>query len=163
MQTLTQLIADKTTLNPNQIKNILTLLDKGDTIPLIARYRKELTGGADDEQLRLFYDVYLSAKRLLERKEEILSILTEREQLTATLKEQIAGAQTMTALEDIYRPYKEKKNTRAATAIKQGLEPLANILQSAKLSLADLRAKAQSFVRGEVKDVSMLLKGHKTS
>ncbi len=159
MQTLTQLIADKTTLNEHQIKNILTLLDKGDTIPFIARYRKELTGGADDEQLRVFYDVYLSAKRLLERKEEIVSILTEREQLTATLKEQIAGAETMTALEDIYRPYKEKKNTRAATAIKQGLEPLANILQSAKLSQADFRAKAQGFVRGEVKDVVHAIKG----
>jgi len=159
MQTLTQLISDKTTLNAHQIKNILTLLDKGDTIPFIARYRKELTGGADDEQLRVFYDVYLSAKRLLDRKEEILSILTEREQLTATLKEQIAGAETMTALEDIYRPYKEKKNTRASTAVKQGLEPLANILQSAKLSQADFSAKAKGFVRGEVKDVAHAIKG----
>ena len=86
MQNLTALLAKKTTLNQNQIKNILTLLDKGDTIPFIARYRKELTGGADDEQLRLFHDVYLSAKRLLERKEEILHILKEREQLDAKLQ-----------------------------------------------------------------------------
>jgi len=144
MKTLTVLLAKKTTLNQTQIKNILTLLDKGDTIPFIARYRKELTGGADDEQLRLFHDVYLSAKRLLERKEEILHILKEREQLDAKLQTQIQEAETMTALEDIYRPYKEKKNTRAATAIKQGLEPLANILQSAKLARRSSHAKRSS-------------------
>ncbi len=159
MQNLTALLAKKTTLSQNQIKNILTLLDKGDTIPFIARYRKELTGGADDEQLRLFNDVYLSAKRLLERKEEILHILEEREQLDAKLQAQVEDAQTMTALEDIYRPYKEKKNTRASTAIKQGLEPLANTLQSAKLSKEAFMSEAKRFVRGEVKDVSHAIKG----
>ncbi len=159
MQNLTVLLANKTTLNPEQITNILTLLDKGDTIPFIARYRKELTGGADDEQLRVFHDVYLSAKRLLERKEEILHILKEREQLDAKLQSQIDGAQTMTALEDIYRPYKEKKNTRASTAIRQGLEPLANILQSAKLSQEAFAKEASRFVRGEVTDVAHAIKG----
>lgn len=159
MQNLTALLASKTTLKQNQIKNILTLLEKGDTIPFIARYRKELTGGADDEQLRLFNDVYVSAKRLLERKEEVVHILTEREQLTSSLKSAIESAQTMTKLEDIYRPYKEKKNTRAATAIKQGLQPLANTLQSAKLSKEAFMAEAKRFVRGEVKDVLHALKG----
>jgi uncharacterized protein len=81
MQNLIALLAKKTTLNEKQISNILTLLEKGDTIPFIARYRKELTGNADDEQLRLFNDVYMTAKRLLERKEEILHILKERELL----------------------------------------------------------------------------------
>ena len=159
MQKLTALLASKTTLNEKQIQNILMLLDKGDTIPFIARYRKELTGGADDEQLRLFNDVYLSAMRLLERKEEILHILKEREQLNAKLETEIDAAATMTALEDIYRPYKEKKNTRAATAIKQGLEPLANTLQSAKLSKEAFMGEAKRFVRGEVKDVAQALKG----
>jgi uncharacterized protein len=159
MQKLTALLASKTTLNEKQIQNILMLLDKGDTIPFIARYRKELTGGADDEQLRLFNDVYLSAMRLLERKEEILHILKEREQLNTKLESEIDAASTMTALEDIYRPYKEKKNTRAATAIKQGLEPLANMLQSAKLSKEAFMSEAKRFVRGEVKDVAHALKG----
>ena len=159
MQNLTTLLTSKTTLDKEQIKNILTLLDKGDTIPFIARYRKELTGGADDEQLRLFHDVYLSAKRLLERKEEILKILTERELLNAGLKSAIESAETMTALEDIYRPYKEKKNTRASTAIKQGLQPLANTLQSAKLGKEAFIAEAKRFVKGEVKDVAQALKG----
>lgn len=159
MQKLTALLASKTTLNEKQIQNILMLLNKGDTIPFIARYRKELTGGADDEQLRLFNDVYLSAMRLLERKEEILHILKEREQLNTKLESEIDAASTMTVLEDIYRPYKEKKNTRAATAIKQGLEPLANTLQSAKFSKEAFMSEAKRFVRGEVKDVAHALKG----
>ncbi len=159
MQTLSQTLVTKTTLNEKQIKNILTLLDKGDTIPFIARYRKELTGGADDEQLRVFYDVYMSARRLLERKEEILHILKEREMLDVKLQTKVEQASTMTALEDIYRPYKEKKNTRALTAIKQGLEPLANVLQSAKLSKQEFMSKAKTFVRGEVKDAAHAIKG----
>lgn len=159
MQTLSQTLVTKTTLDEKQIKNILTLLDKGDTIPFIARYRKELTGGADDEQLRVFYDVYMSARRLLERKEEILHILKEREMLDVKLQTKVEQASTMTALEDIYRPYKEKKNTRALTAIKQGLKPLANVLQSAKLSKQEFMSKAKTFVRGEVKDAAHAIKG----
>lgn len=159
MQKLTTLLAKKTTLNENQIKNILILLEKGDTIPFIARYRKELTGGADDEQLRLFHEVYMSAKRLLERKEEILHILKERGQLDGKLQNSIENASTMTQLEDIYRPYKEKKNTRASTAIKQGLEPLANTLQSAKLSKEAFMQEAKRYVRGDVKDVAQAVAG----
>ena len=159
MQTLTALLAQKTTLNEKQIKNILILLDKGDTIPFIARYRKELTGGADDEQLRLFHDVYLSAKRLFERKEEIVHILKERELLDTKIHSAIQNSKNMTALEYLYRPYKEKKNTRASTAIKQGLEPLANMLHSAKLSKEAFMAEAKHFVRGDVKDVTLAIKG----
>jgi len=159
VQNLSALLAKKTTLNEKQIKNILTLLDKGDTIPFIARYRKELTGGADDEQLRLFYDIYLSAKALLERKEEILNTLARREQLDSKLEEAINSAQSMTALEDIYRPYKEKRNSRALIAIKRGLEPLANLLQSAKLSKEEFMQKAKQFVRGDVTDVNEAVKG----
>ena len=159
MKNLIAILAKKTTLNEKQISNILTLLEKGDTIPFIARYRKELTGNADDEQLRLFNDVYMTAKRLMERKEEVLHILKERELLDHKIRTAIDNAQTMTVLEDIYRPYKEKKNTRAATAIKQGLEPLANILQSAKLSKEAFMREAKRFVRGEVKDVAHALKG----
>jgi len=159
MQKLTALLAKKTTLNENQIKNILLLLEKGDTIPFIARYRKELTGGADDEQLRLFHEVYLSAKRLLERKEEILHILKERELLDQKIQSAIENSATMTELEDIYRPYKEKKNTRASKAIQQGLEPLANCLQSAKLSKEAFNSEAKRFVKGEVKNVADAVRG----
>jgi len=159
MQTLINLLNKKTNLNPQAITNILKLLDEGATIPFIARYRKEMTGAASDDVLRDFYEVYLSAKRLLERKEEILKLLEQKELLTSALKTSIENAQTMTELEDIYRPYKEKKNTRASTAIKNGLEPLANMLQSAKLSKAELESNAKRFVRGSVKSVGDAIKG----
>jgi len=161
MQNLINLLTQKTALNKNQIGNILKLLDEGSTIPLIARYRKEMTGGASDDELRDFYEVYLSAKRLLDRKEEIVHLLTERGQITVELKRAIDAAQTMTALEDIYRPYKEKKNTRASVAIQNGLEPLANILQSAKLDQKAFEDKAKSFVKGAVKSVDEAIKGAK--
>jgi uncharacterized protein len=161
MQNLINLLTQKTSLNKNQISNILKLLDEGATIPFIARYRKEMTGGASDDELRDFHEVYMSAKRLLDRKDEIIKLLSEREQLTAELKKALEDAKSMTELEDIYRPYKEKKNTRAATAIKNGLEPLANILQSAKLSKKEFEAKAKTFVRGAVKSLDDAIKGAK--
>jgi len=159
MQNLITLLNKKTKLTPQAIHNILKLLDEGATIPFIARYRKEMTGGASDDVLRDFYEVYLSAKRLLERKEEIMKLLVQKELLNPALRTSIETAQTMTELEDIYRPYKEKKNTRASTAIKNGLEPLADILQSAKLSKAEFESKARQFARGNVKSVSDAIKG----
>lgn len=161
MQNLINLLSQKSPLQKNQIINILKLLDEGSTIPFIARYRKEMTGGVSDEVLRDFYELYVNVKRLLERKEEILKLLDERECLTATLKKTIEEATTMTALEDIYRPFKEKKNTRASQAIKNGLEPLANILQSAKLSQKEFEAKARTFVHKEVKSLDDAIKGAK--
>ena len=158
-QNLTSILSQKTPLNQKAITNILKLLDEGATIPFIARYRKEMTGGASDDQLRDFYEVYLSAKRLLERKEEILHLLSERGVITSQLETAIEGAQTMTALEDIYRPYKEKKNTRASVAIKNGLEPLANILQSGKLNKQAFENKAKQFVKIEVKSAGEAIRG----
>jgi len=118
-----------------------------------------MTGGANDDVLRDFYEVYMSAKRLLDRKEEIVKLLTQKELLTPQLKSSIENTQTMTELEDLYRPYKEKKNTRASTAIKNGLEPLANILQSSKLSRGEFESKAKQFSRGNVKSVGDAIKG----
>ena len=161
MQNLIILLTQKTSLKKNQITNILKLLGEGSTIPFIARYRKEMTGGAGDDELREFHEVYLSTKRLLDRKEEILKLLEEREVLTTELKKAVDEVATMTALEDIYRPYKEKKNTRAAQAIKNGLEPLANMLQSAKMSEKEFEAKAKSFVKGKVESIDDAIKGAK--
>ncbi|RLA73609.1 MAG: RNA-binding transcriptional accessory protein, partial [Epsilonproteobacteria bacterium] len=158
-QSLISLISQSTTLNKKAITNILTLLAEGATIPFIARYRKELTGGASDDQLRDFYEIYLSGKRLLERKEEIIDILIDREQITDQLRVAIANAQTLTEVEDIYRPFKEKKNTRASVAIRNGLEPLANILQSGKLSRQEFDQKAEQFVKNSVKDRDAAIKG----
>jgi uncharacterized protein len=161
MQKLIDLLSKKTTLDSNQVTNILQLLNEGSTIPFIARYRKEMTGGADDETLRRFDEVYSSAKRLLERKEEILNILKERELLNSQLHTAINQTQTITALEDVYRPYKEKKNSRASKAIENGLEPLANILESAKLEKKILEQKAKAFLKGEIKTIDDAIKGAK--
>ena len=159
MQNLITLLTEKTKLKPQAISNILKLLNEGATIPFIARYRKEMTGGASDDQLRDFYEVYMRMKRVQERKEEIIAILTDKSLLTTRLKSEIANVRSLTELEDLYRPYKEKKNTRASIAIKNGLEPLANILQSAKLSRQEFESKAKQFVRGEVKRASEAVKG----
>jgi len=161
MNNLITLLLQKTSLNKNQITNILKLLNEGSTIPFIARYRKEMTGEASDNELRDFYEIYLSAKRLIERKEEILNLLTERGHLNDELKIAIDKSQTITALEDIYRPYKEKKNTRASLAIKNGLEPLANVLQSAKLGQKEFEAKAKQFIKGDIKKIDDAIKGAK--
>lgn len=161
MEILVTLLSQKTSLNSKQIINILKLLEEGSTIPFIARYRKEMTGGASDDVLREFYELYLSSKRLIDRKEEILNILSERGQITSQLKSTIVDAQTMTELEDIYRPYKEKKNTRASVAIANGLEPLARLLQMAKLDKKELESRAKSFVTGAVKSVDEAINGAK--
>jgi uncharacterized protein len=159
MQKLISLLSQKTSLETKQIENILTLLEDGSTIPFIARYRKEMTGGASDEQLREFEEVYQSAKKFLERQAEILNILDEKQLLTAKLKSAILSAQTITALEDLYRPFKEKKNTRASVAIAQGLESLADLLQKGSLSRNAFEKEAAGFLKGDVKSVEDAIKG----
>ncbi len=161
MNNLITLLTQKTTLHSKAITNILKLLDEGSTIPFIARYRKEMTDGASDDVLRDFYELYVGFKKLLDRKDEILNILTERKLITVQLKNDIANSNTITELEDIYRPYKEKKNTRASLAIKSGLEPLANILSSAKLSKEDFKVKAKHYVKANIKNTDDAIKGAK--
>jgi len=156
---LLTLLSAKTTLNQNQIKNILSLIKEGATIPFIARYRKEMTGGASDEQLRDFDDVYTSVKKMVDRRDEIIKILKEKNLFEDKLQTLLNQAKTITELEDIYRPYKEKKNTRASTAIKQGLEPLANRLQSSRLSESELKTEAKKFLKGDVKSSEDAIKG----
>jgi len=154
-----RLLAEKTSLSVAVVSTIVTLLEEGATIPFIARYRKEMTGGASDDTLRHFYETYLSLKRLEERKEEILHRLQERGVSTEELRNAIANAESMSRVEDLYRPYKEKKNTRASLAIQNGLEPLATILQSGKLSKDAFEKKAKSFLKGAVKTTDEAIKG----
>ncbi|MEK6658313.1 MAG: Tex family protein, partial [Campylobacterota bacterium] len=135
------------------------LLDEGSTIPFIARYRKEMTGGADDEVLREFETIYVSAKKLLERKEEVARLIAERATLSEAIKKSIDEADSLRALEDIYRPYKEKKNSRASTAIENGLTPLANILEKAVLSVDDFKSKAKEFVKGNIASIDEAVQG----
>jgi len=159
MTPLIERLTQKTGISAKNVANILRLLEEGSTIPFIARYRKEMTGGATDEQLRDFDTVYAYSKKLLERKEEIERLIAERGHMTSQLQSLIDAAQSLQVLEDIYRPFKEKKNTRAASAIAAGLEPLADILQSARLESAEFTRKGSEFVKGSVKTVDEAIKG----
>ena len=129
------------------IQNIITLLDEGNTIPFIARYRKELTQGASDEQLRDFHEVYTYTKNLEARKEDVIRLIEEKGLMTEELRKQIMEAETLARVEDLYRPFKEKKNTRATIAKAKGLEPLADILRKAELSKEEFEAEAEKFVK----------------
>ena len=156
---LVSALLKKTSLKKEQIQNILKLLDEGSTIPFIARYRKEMTGGADDEVLREFETLYLSSKKLLERKEEVSRLIQERATLTDSIKKSIDEADDLRTLESIYRPYKEKKSSRATIAMAKGLSSLANILQSARLSTKDFQNEAKRFVKKDVTSVDEAIKG----
>ena len=129
------------------ISNIIQLLDEWNTIPFIARYRKEMTKGATDEQLRDFFELYSYTKNLETRKEDILRLIDEKGLLTPELKQQILEAETLARLEDLYRPFKEKKNTKATIAKAKGLEPLAKILAKAQLSKKEFEAEAEKYIK----------------
>ena len=127
-------------LKPFQVENAVKLIDEGNTIPFIARYRKEATGELSDEQLRDLFERLTYLRNLEKRKEEVIRLIEEQGKLTDELQIAIAGASTMTEVEDLYRPYKQKKKTRATIAKAKGLEPLALVLweQKEKTPLAEL-------------------------
>lgn len=149
----------KTSLKKEHINNILKLLEEGSTIPFIARYRKEMTGGANDEVLREFEIIYIASKKLLERKEEVSRLISQRASLTEAIKSSIQSADTLRILEDIYRPYKEKKTSRATLAIKKGLTPLANTLQTAKLTTNDFITESKRFIKGDITSYEEAIQG----
>ncbi len=115
-------------LRPDHVENILKLLDEGNTIPFIARYRKEMTGAIDDQILRALNDRYEYLKNLEKRKQEVANAINEQGKMTEEIQSAIDGAQTMTEIEDVYRPFKQKKKTRASVAIEKGLQPLAEFI-----------------------------------
>lgn len=159
MNSLNELISQKTGLTLKTVTNILKLLEEGSTIPFIARYRKEMTGGATDEQLREFENIYGYSKKLLDRKEEVSRLISERSELSSDLRTRLNNAQTLQEVEDIYRPFKEKKNTRASVAIAAGLEPLADLLEMAQLELGEFSKRADSFVKGSIPSREEAIKG----
>jgi uncharacterized protein len=156
---LINLLEQKTSFSKGVIQNILKLLEDGCTIPFIARYRKDLTSNATDEQLRDFEDIYNYSLKLLTRKEEIISILKERNFLDEKIQNHINSATTLQMLEDIYAPFKDKKSSRTSTAIENGLEPLANIIQSMKYSLDEINQKAKQFLNKEVTTIEDAISG----
>lgn len=142
-------LAKELGLKINQVEEIIKLIDEGNTIPFIARYRKEITGGASDEVLRDFEERLKYLRNLDERKSEILRIIEEQGKLTEELRAEIQGATVLQRLEDLYRPYKQKKRTRATIAKEKGLEPLALILLGTEDKTSTALAVAEAFVNME--------------
>ena len=138
----------------------MKLIDEGNTIPFIARYRKEATGTLDDEQLRKLYERLVYLRNLEEKKEQVLASIEEQGKLTEELKKQILEAQTQVVVEDLYRPYRPKRRTRATIAKEKGLEPLSTLimLQKTKESLEEV---AKQYINEEkgVANVQEALEG----
>ncbi len=125
---INQILTQEFNIKLEQVEATIKLIDEGNTIPFIARYRKEVTGSLDDQILREIHERLVYLRGLADRKEDVLRLIDEQGKLTDELKKAIAAAQTMTEMEDIYRPYKQKRRTRATMAIEKGLEPLATLL-----------------------------------
>ena len=136
-------------MSEHHIKNIVELIDDGNTIPFIARYRKEMTGSCDDQKLREINDRLTYLRNLEKRKEEVLSSIEEQGKLTEEISLAVANAVTLAEVEDIYRPYKQKRKTRASVAKEKGLEPLAELLFSFTLKGVDLTEIAKDYVDSE--------------
>ena len=136
-----------------QVEAAVKLIDEGNTVPFIARYRKEVTGSLDDEKLRLLSARLTYLRNLEERKEEVISLIDEQGKLTDELKAKIQGADKLVTVEDLYRPYKQKKKTRAEAAKKRGLQPLADyiMLQHAK---EPIEKEAEKYVTGKIEPAS---------
>lgn len=134
-----KILQEELSISRNQVEETIRLIDEGNTIPFIARYRKEVTGSLNDEVLRNLDERLRYLRNLEERKEQVLSSIREQEKLTPELEKKILEAQTLVAVEDLYRPYKQKRRTRATIAKEKGLEPLADliILQMTKTPLLE--------------------------
>lgn len=159
MDTISKQLAQELKVSERQITATLTLLDEGATVPFIARYRKEATGGLDDTQLRLLEERLCYLRELEKRRKTILENITEQGKLTETLRTAILEADTKTRLEDLYLPYKPKRRTKAQSAREAGLEPLANNL----LANPNLQPEvtAQNYVNADkgIMDVQAALEG----
>ena len=118
-------IAKNLNITKKQVSVVLNLLSEGNTIPFIARYRKEATNGLNEEVIKAISEVYLYQENLLKRKEDVIRLIAEKGLLTEELKNSILNCTKLVEVDDLYRPYKEKKKTKATEAIALGLEPLA--------------------------------------
>ncbi len=143
-----------------QIEAVLAMLEEGNTVPFIARYRKEKTGSLDEEQIRAIQKEYEYGKSLQERKEDIIRLIDEKGMLTEELRKDINACDKLVDLEDIYRPFKEKKKTKATEAIRMGLEPLANLILTFP-EVDDINNMALPYLNEEVLTVEDALQGAK--
>ena len=153
-------IAKELKVKVSQVKAALEMLENGDTVPFIARYRKEQTGSLDEEQLLSIEKSYQYEVNLKERKEAVLNLIEQQGKLTDELVNSINACTKLSEVEDLYRPYKQKKKTRAAVAIKNGLEPLSQYLLSLPKE-GDLTAEASKYLNENVKNVEEAVNGAK--
>ena len=160
MDKIIQIIAEELNIKQSQVQNTINLIDEGNTIPFIARYRKEVTGGLSDEILRTFGERLTYLRNLEKRKEEVENSINEQGKLTDEIKQDLQNATTLAEVEDIYRPYKQKKKTRATVAKAKGLEPLAEIIL-AQEEKRDIKEIAEQFINEEkeVKTVEEAIQG----
>ncbi len=147
---LIQQLALELEIRPEQVERTIKLFDEGNTMPFIARYRKEVTGGLDEEQLRSLEERLSYLRNLEARKEEVLRIIGEQDKLTPELEEAIKGAVILQEVEDYYRPFRPKRRTRATIAKEKGLEPLAEIMIKQELTVGDRRLIAQPYINPEL-------------
>lgn len=153
-------IASELDVKVNQVETVLKLLEDGNTIPFIARYRKEATGALDEEQIRKIDEVYQYQVNLSKRKEDVIRLIDEKGLLTDELRDSIMKCSKLVEVEDLYRPFKEKKKTKATDAIKNGLEPLAKEIMAFPVK-GDINEMAKKYINENVKNVDDAIQGAK--
>ncbi|MBE6039238.1 MAG: RNA-binding transcriptional accessory protein, partial [Anaerofustis stercorihominis] len=163
MNRITQTLAAEFSLEEQRVESTIKLIDEGNTIPFIARYRKEVTGNMSDEILRAFDERLKYLTALEQRKEDVIRLIDKQEKLTKELEEKIFNADSIKDVDDLYLPFRPKKRTRASIAIEKGLEQLANDIESLKFTYEDIVKKAESFINEEkgVKSADDALNGAK--
>ena len=153
-------IAGNLNVKTKQVQSVLELLEGGNTIPFIARYRKEATGALDEEQIRSINEVYEYQVNLLKRKEDVIRLIDEKGMLTEELEKEIMNASKLVEVEDLYRPFKEKKKTKATEAIKLGLQPLADKILEFPMQ-GSLEELSKEFITDKVKTTADAIAGAK--
>ena len=157
---ITKIIAEELNVKDSQVEATIKLIDDGNTIPFIARYRKELTGSLDDQILHTLSERLDYLRKLEARKEEIIAAIAAQEKLTPELEAAIREAKTLVEAEDLYRPYKQKRKTKASVAKARGLEPLALLLMEQRLdTVPETEAAAFVDAEKEVPDTEAALQG----
>ena len=148
MGSIEERLAKELGLKINQVNNVIEMLDEGNTVPFIARYRKERTGGLSDEVLRKLSERLVYLRSLEERKADVSRLINEQEKLTEEISKELEKAETLTEVEDIYRPYKPKKRTRATIAKEKGLNDLAQLILNGKFK-GDLIEETSKYINEE--------------
>ncbi|MDD8047999.1 MAG: Tex family protein [Thomasclavelia sp.] len=153
-------IAKELNISNNQINNTLSLIEEGSTIPFIARYRKEKTGNLDEEQIKTIFDTYNYQLTLSKRKEDVMRLIETQGKLTDDIVKEINACLKLSEVEDVYRPYKQKKKTRATDAIAKGLQPLADFLLACPRK-GDVSKEANKYLSDDVKTIEEAIQGAK--